>query len=309
MSRARRRARQRHRRRRRSARAELVSRPGRPIFSSPTARSSTTPSQLRQPDSFTTGSTTGSRPATWSGSRSTSARSTIRRSPRTTTTTSAAAARSTSGAGRAGQRLRRGRADNLSARLRGHGPPRARSIQARRLVHYVRTQGGQAPDRFRYQVRDTAASATRVGHDRARVRSARPAASRGRARSSPAGRASRRRRSRGRSRRGAGRRGPAASVRSAVCSGQMTTSPSSRGPGAGAGAVDREGEHVGGLVLAPMRAVELADPLLADELDREVPVRRPPPPRASPRPPGAARRGRRRGRVASIAASRSAYSP
>jgi len=36
--------------------------------------------------------------------------------------------------------------------------------------------------------------------------------------------------------------------------------------------VDREGEDVGGLVLATVIAVELVDPLLVDQLDRQVPV-------------------------------------
>ena len=42
--------------------------------------------------------------------------------------------------------------------------------------------------------------------------------------------------------------------------------------GGRAGAVDREGEHVGRRVLAAVLAVELADPLGVDELDREVAV-------------------------------------
>ena len=39
-----------------------------------------------------------------------------------------------------------------------------------------------------------------------------------------------------------------------------------------AGAVDRERQDVGGLVLAPVLAVQLGDPLRADELDRQVAV-------------------------------------
>ena len=39
-----------------------------------------------------------------------------------------------------------------------------------------------------------------------------------------------------------------------------------------AAAVDREAEHVGGLVAVAVLAVELADPLLAHELEREVAV-------------------------------------
>ena len=39
-----------------------------------------------------------------------------------------------------------------------------------------------------------------------------------------------------------------------------------------AGAVDREGEHVGRRVLAAVLAVELLDPLGVDQLDREVAV-------------------------------------
>jgi hypothetical protein len=39
-----------------------------------------------------------------------------------------------------------------------------------------------------------------------------------------------------------------------------------------AGAVDREREDVGGLVAAAVLAVQLADPLLGDELDGDVPV-------------------------------------
>ena len=42
-----------------------------------------------------------------------------------------------------------------------------------------------------------------------------------------------------------------------------------------AGAVDREGEHVGRLVLAAVLAVELADPLRVDDLDRQVAVLHP----------------------------------
>ena len=56
------------------------------------------------------------------------------------------------------------------------------------------------------------------------------------------------------------------------CSGQIATSPSSRGPGGRAAFVDREGEHVGRLVPAAVLAVELADPRLVDDLDREVAV-------------------------------------
>ena len=44
------------------------------------------------------------------------------------------------------------------------------------------------------------------------------------------------------------------------------------GPGGGARFVDREGEHVGRLVPAPVLAVELADALGLDELDRQVPL-------------------------------------
>ena len=57
-----------------------------------------------------------------------------------------------------------------------------------------------------------------------------------------------------------------------MCSGQIITSPSSRGPALGAGSVEREREDVGRLVPIAVLAVELADPLLADELDREVAV-------------------------------------
>ena len=57
-----------------------------------------------------------------------------------------------------------------------------------------------------------------------------------------------------------------------------------------AGAVDREREHVGGLVAAAVVAVELADPLRVDELDREVAVVDPGRARAPPRPRRAARR-------------------
>ena len=42
--------------------------------------------------------------------------------------------------------------------------------------------------------------------------------------------------------------------------------------GSATGRVDREREDVGGLVLAPVVAVQIADPRLADQLDREVPL-------------------------------------
>jgi hypothetical protein len=43
-------------------------------------------------------------------------------------------------------------------------------------------------------------------------------------------------------------------------------------PGRGAVAVHRERQHVGGLVDLAMLAIELADPLGVDELDRDVAV-------------------------------------
>ena len=79
--------------------------------------------------------------------------------------------------------------------------------------------------------------------------------------------ASRPRRSRGRSRRGGASPWTAASRRSAVCSGQMTTSPSSRGPATAVGAVHGERQHVGGLSLVAVIAVQLADPVRVDQLD------------------------------------------
>ena len=76
----------------------------------------------------------------------------------------------------------------------------------------------------------------------------------------PAARASHRRPSRGRSRRGAGRRGRSPRPGRPCCSGQITTSPSSRGPGTAPVLVDREREHVRRLVEAAVLAVELTDP-------------------------------------------------
>ena len=61
-------------------------------------------------------------------------------------------------------------------------------------------------------------------------------------------------------------------MRSEQCSGQIATSPSSRGPATGPGAVEREGEHVGRGVPAAVLAVELPDPVGVDDLDREVAV-------------------------------------
>ena len=57
-----------------------------------------------------------------------------------------------------------------------------------------------------------------------------------------------------------------------MCSGQITTSPSSRGPALGAAPSSGKGQHVGRLVEAAVRAVQLADPLAVDELDGEVAV-------------------------------------
>ena len=57
-----------------------------------------------------------------------------------------------------------------------------------------------------------------------------------------------------------------------MCSAQMTMSPSSRGPSTSVVLVDRERQHVGGLVLAAMLGVELGDPLGVDVLDRDVTV-------------------------------------
>ena len=57
-----------------------------------------------------------------------------------------------------------------------------------------------------------------------------------------------------------------------MCSGQITTSPSSRSPSGRAVLVDRERQHVGRPVLAAVLGVELGDPLGVDELDRDVAV-------------------------------------
>ena len=106
------------------------------------------------------------------------------------------------------------------------------------------------------------------GHEAAAPRHAAPA----RRRSGPGARASRRRRSRGRSRRGGARRAPRPRPGPSVCSRQITTSPSSRGPACAARAVDREREHVGGRIAPAVLAVEPPDLVLADERDRQVPV-------------------------------------
>ena len=75
----------------------------------------------------------------------------------------------------------------------------------------------------------------------------------------PGAKASPPRRSRGRSRTGAARRGPPPRE-VAVCSGQIRTSPSSRGPPAGP-VVHRKREHVGRAVATVVLAVQIADPL------------------------------------------------
>ena len=106
-----------------------------------------------------------------------------------------------------------------------------------------------------------------------------------RRRSGPGARASRRRRSRGRSRRDGGRRGRRPRSRSVGLRRADHHVAELAGPGARAGAVDREREDVGRPVAVAVLAVELADPLLADELDREVPVARRRRRRAPPRPP------------------------
>ena len=86
-----------------------------------------------------------------------------------------------------------------------------------------------------------------------------------------------------------------ASSRSVVCSGQITTSPSSRGPAGVAVLVDRERQHVGRPILAAVVGVELGDALGVDELDRHVAV-------VDPR---RRRRQRRRPRSRAVAGSAS----
>ena len=57
-----------------------------------------------------------------------------------------------------------------------------------------------------------------------------------------------------------------------MCSGQITTSPSSRGPAAGPDLVNGEREHVGGRVDASVAQVQLANLLRRDELHRQMSV-------------------------------------
>ena len=127
--------------------------------------------------------------------------------------------RSTSTSCAAAARRRRHAADRPAGRLRLVGDDR--DLVADDRVHERRLADVGAP-RERDEARPRA-------HSRAPSAAARPGA-----------RASPRRRSRGPCPRGAARRGRTASSRSSVCSGQITTSPSSRGP-AGAARRRRRG--------------------------------------------------------------------
>ena len=120
------------------------------------------------------------------------------------------------------------------------------------------------------------------------------------------------RRLRGRSRRGGERRGPSPDCRSAACSGQMTTSPSSRGPATpSAPSIGNESTSVGS---SRPRCSRFSSRIRSggDQLHREVPLEHPRRPQGGPgrRPqlPGNVRQVQGRRGQAFLRLSRS-YSP